>query len=74
LYKSNPSKWIGVEINWIAAGATNCAVFVLPASVLRILENFDLTAGGRLANCGAMIGGRLNEANMVILSLTANRA
>jgi len=74
LYKSNPRRWTGVETSWIAAGAKNCAVVARPDSVLRIWENRDLTLKGRLASCGAMMGGRLNEANIVKLSRTANRA
>lgn len=49
-------------------------MFVRPASVLRILENFDLTSAGRFASCGAMKEGRLNDAKMVRLSRIANNA
>jgi hypothetical protein len=49
-------------------------VFARPDSVLRILENFDWTLGGRLASCGAIKGGRLKEANMVRESRMANKA
>ena len=49
-------------------------MFARPDSVLRILENRDVMAEGRLASCGAMMGGRLNEANIVMLSRMANNA
>lgn len=49
-------------------------MLALPDSELRILENLDLIEGGSEASCGAMIEGRLNEAKMVMLSRTANKA
>lgn len=49
-------------------------MFARPDSVLRILENRDVMAEGRLASCGAMMGGRLKEANIVMLSRMANNA
>lgn len=38
------------------------------------MEKLDLMLGGRLASCGAIKGGRLKEAKMVIESRMANRA
>ena len=72
LYKSKPSRCIGVEKICMAAGATNCAVFVRPDSVLRMRLNLACTAGGNFCSFGAMSGGRLKLAKIVIESLAAN--
>ena len=37
-------------------------------------EKRDFISGGRFASCGAMIEGRLKDAKIVMLSLTAKRA
>jgi hypothetical protein len=74
LNRSSPSRWTGVLNSCIAAGARNCAVLALLASVLRIRPNWFFSEGGRCASCGAISGGRLNEAKMVRLSRAAKRA
>lgn len=61
-------------ISCIAAGAKNCAVLLRLDSVLKIAENCFCTDGGRSRNFGAMSGGRLKDANTVMLSLIANNA
>jgi hypothetical protein len=76
LYRSSPSKCIGVEKICIAAGVRNCAVFNLPDSVDNSFENcwrrgFGTFAGVRRP---ARIEGRLKDAKIVMLSLSANRA
>ena len=65
---------MGVLISCIAAGAKNCAVLLRLVSVLKIPEKCFCTDGGKSSSLGAITGGRLKEANIVILSRIANRA
>lgn len=65
LYRSNPNRWTGVLTSCIAAGARNCAILVLLAALSRDFEN-----DGRW---GAIMGGRLKDANTVRLSRKANK-
>lgn len=74
LYRSRPRRCIGVLISCIAAGAKNWAVLLRLDSVLRMPENCFCTEGGKSRSRGAINGGKLKEANIVMLSLIANKA
>ena len=63
-----------MEKSCMAAGAKNCAVFARFDSVERMRENRSLMAGGRLWSRGAIQGGRIKEAKIVMPSRAAKRA
>ncbi len=65
LYKSSPSRCSGVDASCIAAGARNCA------ALARLTFFSTPSLSGRR---GAIIGGRLNEAKIVMESRSANSA
>lgn len=65
LYRSSPSRCSGVDANCIAAGARNCA------ALARLMFLSTPSPSGRR---GAISGGRLKEAKMVMESRSANSA
>lgn len=63
LYKSSPSRWIGVETICTAEGITNCATFAFATAEGATKSGIE----------GASRGGRLNDAKIVRESRAQNR-
>lgn len=65
LYRSSPQRWSGVLTSWMPAGARNCA-----ALALEICCSTRCERGSK----GAIKGGRLKDAKIVMESRRAKRA